>query len=79
MGDRRDDAILAAMLAINRAAEPLADVVRNPLFPRGKDGSVAVWALNKGFDLTAEQVETLADTHSLFAFALTPAASDALH
>lgn len=79
MTDENTATIIAAMQAVTAAAAPLQDVVGNPLFQTCAPGSVAVWALNHGFELTADQVRTLASAIDLFMFALTPPASDARH
>ncbi|GAB6842144.1 hypothetical protein HNR00_004026 [Methylorubrum rhodinum] len=79
MADDSRDTVLAAMLAVHRAAEPLRDVMQRPCFPRGKDGSVAVWALGGDFTLSAEQVATLSGAFDLFCLAMAQPASEAIH
>lgn len=79
MNDRTKDAILAAISKLLAAAGPITDAVENPLFQGIRRDTVACWALNKGFELTAEQVRTIASGHALMMLAFEPTASDAIH
>lgn len=69
----------AAICAIVDAAEPLNEAIENPGFAKMAKDGIAVWALNKGFELTHDQVLTLAGALDLILFALQPVASKARH
>ncbi|SEH31568.1 hypothetical protein SAMN02799636_01098 [Methylobacterium sp. 275MFSha3.1] len=72
-------ALYAAICAVVEAAEPLHEAIENPGFAKMARDGIAVWALNKGFELTHDQVVTLAGALDLIMFALQPVASEARH
>ena len=74
-----DPAIFAALRAIVHATEPFAEVADKPAMATAQANTVVVWALDHGFELTAEQVRTLRAAFDLVCLALRQAESETRH
>lgn len=79
MSETPRPALYAAICAVVEAAEPLNEAIENPGFAKMACDGIAVWALNKGFELTHDQVVTLAGALDLIMFALQPVVSETLN